>query len=152
MNTYRLILVVLLLIGFSSACGEGDNPVNSEPAISDLAGTWNAVKDEFTNKANTSQKVDQISEGLAGLTLRIQSNGSFELAVSLFGTPFISLNGTARVQGNKLIMNYEGLGEIEYEYTLENDRLTTIYNDATYDFDGDGTEEPATEVTVYDKS
>ena len=93
-----------------------------------------------------------MSQGLGGITLRIQSNGSFELTASLFGAPFISLNGTARVQGNKLTMSYEGLGEIEYEYTLENDSLKTINNDATYDFDGDGTEEAATEVTLYDKS
>ena len=152
MNTYRQILVAVLLTGFSLACGDGNNPMNSESAISDLAGTWNAVKDEFTNKADTSQKVDAVSEGLGGITLSIQSNGSFEQIISLFGVPFLTLKGTARVEGNKLTLSYEGFGEIEYEYSLENDQLTTIYNDAAHDFDGDGNDEPATEVTVYVKA
>ena len=152
MNTYRQILVAVLLTGFSLACGDGKNPMNSESAISDLAGTWNAVKDEFTNKADTSQKVDAVSEGLGGITLSIQSNGSFEQNISFFGVPFLTLKGTARVEGNKLTLSYEGLGEIEYEYSLEIDRLTTIYNDAAHDFDGDGNDEPATEVTVYVKA
>lgn len=155
MNTFRLFLVAVLATGLLSACGGDDNPVSGDggvDTIADLAGTWNAVKDEFTNKADTSQKVDAVSEGLGGITLRIQSNGSFEVTISLFGSPFLTLDGTARVEGNKLTLSYEGLGEIEYEYTLENDRLTTIYNDATYDFDGDGNDEPATEVTVYVKA
>jgi len=152
MKTCRLIPVAVLLLCFSFACGDGDNPINSDPAFSNLVGTWEAIKDEFTNKADTSQKVDAVSEGLGGITLRIQSNGSFEVTISLFGSPFLTLNGTASVERNKLILSYDGLGEIEYEYTLENDRLTTIYNDATHDFDGDGNDEPATEVTVYVKT
>jgi hypothetical protein len=151
MKTYRLILVAVLLLGFSFACGGDDNPMSSGSAMSDLAGTWNAVKQEFTNKANTSQKIDQVADGIAGITLNIQSSGSIELVASLFGTPFISLDGTARVEGKKLIVSFDGLGEVEYEYTLAANRLTTTDNNATYDFDGDGSEEPAIEVTVYEK-
>ena len=152
MKTIRLISVAVLLLCFSFACGDGDNPANSDAAFSNLVGTWEAIQDEFTSKANTSQKADAVADGQGGITLTIQSSGSFEVTVFLFGSPFFTLNGTARVEGNKLTLSFEELGEIEYEYTLENDRLTTIYNDATYDFDGDGTEEPATEVTVYVKA
>ena len=114
MNTYRQIIVAVLLTGFLFACGGDDNPVsgdNGGTTISALAGTWEAIKDEFTNKADTSQKVDAVSDGLGGITLSIQSNGSFEQNISLFGVPFLTLKGTARVEGNKLTLSYDGLGE-----------------------------------------
>ena len=157
MNTYRLILVAVLLLGFSFACGGDDNPVSGNDGvitIEDLAGTWNATSIVYSNKANPSQTIDGMSQGEERV-LKFNSDGSYEMTLTLFGFSF-TLSGMARIEDNKLILALGDDPELsfdqEYAFTLEGNRLTMTDVNVEVDFNGDGNDEPATEVTVYVKA
>ncbi len=155
MNTFRLFLVAVLATGLLSACGGDDNPVSGDggvDTIADLAGTWNAIEEIITNNANPSQKVDAVALGQQTV-LKFSSDGRFEMTISAAGGS-ITLKGPARIAGSKLILTLEDFFnlEIELEFTLEGNRLTTTDRNVEFDFDGDGNDEPATQVTVYVKA
>ena len=89
------------------------------------------------------------------LTFKFTADGRYEQVVSVFGGAIeITYNGTARIEGTKLFLTLEDFGdlEVEFEFTLEGNKLTTTNSNAWYDFDGNGNDEPATEVTVYVKT
>ncbi len=155
MNTFRLFLVAVLATGLLSACGGDDNPVGGNDGVTtfdDLVGTWNAIEDVFTNNANPSQKVDAVARGLQTV-LKFSSDGRFEMTLSAAGVG-ITLKGPARIADSKLFLTLEDFFdlEIELEFTLEGNRLTTTDRNVEFDFDGDGNDEPATQVTVYLKA
>ena len=151
MNTFRLFLVAVLATGLLSACGGDDNPVGVT-TFDDLVGTWNAIEDVFTNNANPSQKVDAVALGQQTV-LTFSSDGRFEMTLSAAGVS-ITFKGPARIAGNKLFLTLEDFFdlEIELEFTLEGNRLTTTDRNVEFDFDADGSTEPATQVTVYVKA
>ena len=155
MNTFRFFLVAVLATGLLFACGGDDNPVGGNDGVTtfdDLVGTWNAIEDVFTNNANTSQKVDAVARGQQTV-LKFSSDGRFEMTLSEAGVG-ITLKGPARIADSKLFLTLEDFFdlEIELEFTLEGNRLTTTDRNVEFDFDGDGNNEPATEVTVYVKA
>jgi len=154
MNTWRLFLVAVLATGLLSACGGDDNPVGGNDGVTtfdDLVGTWNAIEDVFTNNANPSQKVDAVARGLQTV-LKFSSDGRYEMTISEAGFSF-TFKGPARIAGSKLFLGLEGSDfEMELEFTLEGNRLTITDRNVEFDFDGDGSTEPATQVTVYVKA
>ena len=157
MKTLHLFLVAVLVAGLSYACGGDDNPVSANDevtTIEDLAGTWNATSIVYSNKANPSQTIDGMSRG-EGRVLKFNSDGSYEMTITFAGFP-LTLSGIARIEDKKLIL---ALGDDpalsfdqEYAFTLEGNRLTMTDVNVEVDFNGDGNDEPATEVTVYVKA
>ncbi len=155
MKRSHLFLLAVLVTGLSFACGGDDNPVSGDDGVTtfdDLVGTWNAIEDVFTNKANTSQRVDAVARGQQ-TRLKFSSDGRFEMTISASGGS-ITLKGPARVAGSKLIVTLEDLFnfEVELDFTLAGNRLTTTDRDVEFDFAADGNELPATQVTVYIKA
>lgn len=114
----------------------------------DLAGTWSATKMEFTNTANTSQKVDAIQLGVS-FTMTINSDGTVSSVFTMGGSTDTD-TGSISVTGNAVTLNLDGPAT----GTLERNGDTLTVNLTTgveWDFDDDGTDEDVTLLLVLTK-
>ncbi|MFQ5640956.1 MAG: hypothetical protein ACE5IR_23510 [bacterium] len=65
----------------------------------------------------------------------------------------LTLSGSLKIEGKNLIMTFDGgFPGITFKFELSNNTLTLTSDDANYDFDSNGTEEPATNLIVLQKS
>ncbi len=119
-------------IAVVTACG---GP--TELTVENLEGVWNAAQYIYTNQANSSETVDIITLG-ASLQVTVAADGTVS---SLFRD---SQGGTSSDSGN---LNTDGtritLAGVVYDAELSASTLM-LQNDASaYDFDSDGTDDPA---------
>lgn len=124
---------VLLMAGLV-ACG---GP--TEITVENLEGTWDATAYVYTNQANTSERVDIVIVHGATLTLTVQADGT---TTSTFndGQGGSSSNSGQFSAGNGTLT----LAGVSYQATLSGSQLTLSYDGAEYDFDADGSKDPAT--------
>jgi len=131
-------------LGFAAAvllmaCG-GDG---SGPRPNEFAGTWNATKYQFTNKANTAQKVDVISLG-ATLVVILDQNGTYQATLTMPGDAPEVTTGTWDASVDVFTIRETGsTGEMQFDYTLSGNTLTLSGANDDFDFDSDGNPEPA---------
>jgi hypothetical protein len=153
MKTVRMICVAAFLAALVIGCGKDDkNPTApKEITIADLAGTWTATKMEYTNKANNSQKVDLVQLGV-GMKLTINSSGRYTATLTISGLGELTTAGTITLQGGNLILDDDEEAENQtVAFTLSGNTLT-LTGDDEFDFNDDGTDEPAAVVMVFQKS
>ncbi len=125
--------------------------VGTGVAVVDLAGTWNATVVEFTNQANTTEKVDLIVEG-ATIVLTIMANGDYTLTVDEPMEAQSVEEGTIAINGNTLTLSETGQTSVEvFAFSLSGNTLTLTTGDDEFDFDDNGTEEPASLRAVFQK-
>jgi hypothetical protein len=135
-----LALTTPLLIG----CGDatGIQPV-------DLAGSWVASEYRFTNPANTAQTVDLVAVG-GSLSLMIMADGNYTVTIQEPGNVPETRSGTVEVRGDTLTISESGQGSpTDYLAQRSGDTLTMTTSDEEFDFDQDGTDEPADVRAVY---
>jgi hypothetical protein len=120
-----------------AACGDS---TGVQPA--DLAGTWQITTLEFS-AIGGSAAVDLIGDQGATGTVEIESDGAFTLSVTVLGFTETE-TGTITVTGNEITLASQG--DAAQGTISRNGDTVTIDFDAgvEFDFDDDGTDEPAT--------
>ena len=123
----------------SLACG-GDG---SGPSRDQFAGTWDATKLEFTNVANTSQKVDIIALG-ATFVIVLESTGDYQETLVVPGSAPENTTGTWSVSSDVITIKETGSsGDQQFNWSLSGNTLTISGANTDFDFNGDGVDEPA---------
>ncbi len=130
----------LITVGVAAGC-------SSEAAtgpLADLVGTWTVVQLEYANQANSSEVVNVLTLGRTA-TFSVTNEGDWRLIV-IRPSPvrFEIDDGTLTLQGDSLFLSETGgSGPVGFAMDLTGETLTLVTEEAEYDFDSDGTEEPA---------
>jgi hypothetical protein len=136
---FPLVLAVLLL----ASCGDDDDTTG--PVNNGLVGTWDATAIQLTSVANPGTVVELISQGANG-RLVLQADGGFGLSVGIPGEPTEFGNGDWGVTTDVLTLDF-GDGDIQgiwqFDFVLNGNTLQLTGADAEWDFDENGTEDPA---------
>lgn len=115
----------------------------SLPNVSDIVGTWNATKFEFTNAADTTEKVDIIPLG-GGLNLIISSQATYNATIKFPGeTPIVETGQIIAKTSTTILLLPNNGDSYSFDYVLSQNMLTLINENADFDFDDDGVDEPA---------
>jgi hypothetical protein len=143
------VVVIALVLG----CGKEEPTRPREITLAELVGTWTATKIEFTNKANSNQKIDAIQLGWK-YTLTINANGEYAESLS-FVSGARTTTGPVTIQGNNTILpsvfSADFGDDMSFAVTLSGNALT-LTGDSAFDFDNNETDEPAKVVIVLQKS
>ncbi len=147
MRLARLLLVGLLSAGLFLGCDDDDGAgPDGGISMGDLVGTWEIVLLEFTNLADESQSVDQTDFGVEG-TLTATSAGDLAVVLVVPAAEAVAevITGSVSVQSGNVVVTEDGLPgeEITFSATLSGGTLELTTDDQEFDFDGDGTDEPA---------
>lgn len=143
MTRAALLLAVPVLL---ASCGT-DDLVGVRPDL--LEGDWSATAIEFVNRANPTEVVDLIEQGAAG-ELTLDADHTFRFAVMQTGLDPEVFTGEWHVSGSKgesVIFSMEMQGEpVSWAFAakLAGANLTLDGASTSYDFNGDGTVDPAT--------
>lgn len=123
-------------IAFAIACNGA-----TEITVENLEGSWQASTYVYTDKADATRQVDIIPLG-ASMTLTVAANGTTSSVFNDGQGGTSSDSGTFTAQGQQLT-----LAGIAYIASLSGSTLTLQSDNGAYDFDSDGTDDPAT-VTI----
>ena len=128
------------------ACGGDDDDNGTGPGgitLADLTGTWDATQVEFVDLSNPLFRVDMVALG-GSLVLTVEANGDYTATVEFPGEQPETETGTVTLSGNVVELNVDGVPEsVEFDITLVGNTLTMVTESEEFDFDGDGTDEPA---------
>jgi hypothetical protein len=137
-----------------AGCGDDDDG-GSKPEVitlADLAGTWVATKYEVTSKAVPAMSMDLVAIGGA-FSWTVDDAGSFsgetEIPEALGGPQTIPFAGNFElISQDSLAVNFTPeipplLTSSRVGFTLVGNTATITDDNGTFDFDMDGTEEPA---------
>jgi hypothetical protein len=115
----------------------------SGTSMADLEGTWEGAELLFISQPDEADTVDVISDG-GSLTLIIDDDGSYGLAMTLPEDLPALENGTVFIDEARLILIGDSpLSDVMvFNFELAADTLFLDGN-SEYDFDDDGTDEPA---------
>lgn len=131
-------LAATLTVAAVAACSDATG-VQPE----DLAGTWDISALEFTNVANTSEQVDLIADLSGSGTVTITGAGAFTIAVTVEGSTDTDI-GTIEVVGSSVTITIAG-DDLTGTISRSGDTVTiNLTTGVEFDFDDDGTDEPAT--------
>jgi hypothetical protein len=142
----RFWLALLLLLPL----GCGDEGPDDELTYAELAGTWSLFSLVFTSDANPATTFDFRAAGGSG-SLIFEADTTFLLIlVPDPGSPTESVTGPVDLEGSTVVLTDEADPDLPLlTGSVEGNRLTLDTENAEYDFDGDGTEEPARVSTVF---
>jgi hypothetical protein len=135
---------ILMLLGTVAAVACGD-----AVAPEDIAGTWNATSLVFTNTADPSETFDAVAAGV-DLSITFGSGSAVSLTITEGGFTETE-NGTYTLDGSDISLTLGGdvsSGSVNLSGTTLTLTLTT---GVEFDFDDDGTDEPARLAAVLTK-
>ena len=131
----------LVLAAGGVACG-GD-PVEA-PSTENFARNWQLTRCEYQNQANPSETVDLIADGWV-INLSVNDNGFFRYSATPPGGSEEFLDGNWSVAGQVVTFTPVGAAySWQFSGRVRGNTMSLRGGDAEYDFDGDGTPEPAT--------
>lgn len=154
-------LFVLLLFACSSDDENGVSPEGPVFSISDLQGTWNATSLVFSYSGSgpvpEPNSYDVIAEG-GSATMTVQSNGRFTLTVTPAGEAPETFSGLMYFEDGEFFAiqfdddppddpTYFGESLVGNTFTLNGGPDT-----AEWDFDGDGNDEPASVLLIFERA
>jgi len=114
-----------------------------ETSVADLEGTWEGVEVLFISLPDEADTVDVIPDG-GSLTLIIDDDGRYGLALSLPGDLPALENGTVFIDEGRLILIGDSPLSDTLIFIFELTGNTLILSgNGEYDFDGDGNDDPA---------
>ena len=126
--------IVMAAIVVLAACDGG-----TDITVDNLEGTWDATAYVYTSKANPAQSADIVALHKATMLLVVQTNGT---------TASTFYNGRGSTSSDSGNFNAADgnltLAGVTYQAALDGDRLTLTSGTAEYDFDGNGSKDPAT--------
>lgn len=135
-----LTLVVLLVLGGSSACSDDD--VGIAKGLAPLVGVWRADTLVLTNEANPSVVVDLIEEG-AEFTLSILGDGRYQAVLKAFGQENLE-SGNISVSGDEFVLSPAPSSAVATTGTWAvNNGVLTLDGVTEFDFNQDGSREAA---------
>lgn len=147
MRSYtRLAVLPVLLLGLTSACGDVAS-LNADLTPAILSGDWEATTVQITNLANPAETIDLLEQG-GELAFRFTLDGGATQFLTLPGEeePIVS-EATYEIDSPYLIFVDESEEAQIFAYELQSTQtgnsLTLATNDLLFDFDGDGSAEPA---------
>ena len=122
--------------------GCGNESVGPDPALAALVGDWDATRLVLTSVANPQVKPDLIALG-AAFRLDIQPSGQYT-AILLYAQQSSTEIGILAVSGNTLTMkrDFPSRSTSAAVFALAGNRMT-LDGDSEFDFNLDGTPEPA---------
>ncbi len=150
----RFFLCVLALLWVSCSlisCSEDDEGPDcalqgTNFSVSDISGNWTATEANFFNVSTEPiQVVDVVEEG-GNVTLTIQSNGRFTLNIMESGEPNTRSSGDLCFDEDLLVVRFDGDAADDYEFfriQFNGTNSLSISGATDFDFNGDGTPEPA---------
>jgi hypothetical protein len=119
---------------------------NTETGIiqEELLGKWNAVTFEYVNRRDSAQVVSffDIFQDFS-FSLTINADGSYTAVTWVQGKVSQTDRGRLTVSGNHMTLDPENQSAFTLEYSLTENTLFLISTDEKYDFDHDGTGDPA---------
>ena len=142
-------LAVLVTLGMGVACGDSNAP---DPlTLENLVGSWRATQFLFTQQSDPSTFFDLIQNS-GTVTITISANGTYVGQQSAFGSTETS-SGTITVSSRFVTLtdDDEPGDPTQFAATLTGNTLTLTSSDFTFDFDFNGTEEPATLTAVFQR-
>ncbi|WP_420600987.1 hypothetical protein [Flagellimonas sp.] len=146
MRALARILGLTLLLICLQACGddEGDSLTGTGISISDIQGSWNAIRVEFDIAGSgASLAIDVIQAG-GSATLVIQPNGRFTLTITQMGESPEVTTGQMSVDEDLLVIEFDDSpGESEFFGVRSTENTLSINGPAEFDLDNDGMDDPA---------
>lgn len=142
MSLTRLVLATPALL-FAAGCGDGATAPSDQDLLL-LVGAWRAAKFEYVSHEDSHHRVNLASLG-AMVTWTIAKDGVWTLLVTRPGMLQYQMStGTLLVSGDSIVLHWEGYQEpMTFAFDLLADTLSMTTPDAHYDFDTDGTGDPA---------
>lgn len=144
-------LLTMIMFSFSLvSCSEDEGPDCSlngtNFSVSDISGNWTATEASFFNVSTEPiQVVDVVAEG-GSVTLSIQSNGRFTLNITESGGSNTRSSGDLCFDEDLLVVRFDGDAADDFEFfrvTLNGTNNLSLDGPAEFDFDGNGTPDPA---------
>lgn len=130
----------LALVGLAGvlACSDAVAP-------EDIAGDWTATSFVFTSVADPDESVDIIDAG-GSLSTTFEADGDYAITYSFAGSTDTD-GGTYTIDGDHITLD-DGTDPISGTIELSGDTMTLRLTGAEFDFDDDGTDDPATVLIV----
>jgi hypothetical protein len=148
----KFVLALLLVLG---ACG-GSSPsdvATPDPAVAPFVGDWDATEFEVTSLADTSIFFDLI-EATGLFTLNVQPSGAYTATLFIpdeMPQPAVE-NGTMSVIGDAVRLSPNQGPSATSAYEFEGPDRLILDGPTEFDFNFDGTFEPATLHVVLERS
>ena len=134
-----------------SAVGCDDDHGPSEPlTYAQLSGTWVLLSLVFTSDANPAVTYDFRGRGGSG-SLQFAADTTFVFTIVPDpGSPAESDSGPVGIQGNTVVLTADADPDLPLlSGSLIGGQLRLNTDDAEYDFDGDGTDDPARVSAIF---
>lgn len=139
---FRMLLSCLLLLPalWSTGCSDDDPEA---PKVENITRTWHLTSCEYRHETNSAVHVDLVADGWV-IVLYINDNGAFRYAWTPPGGSEEYYDGTWSIDGDTVSLTREGYG-FSWQFTAEvrEESMTMRGAHVEYDFDDDGTPEPA---------
>lgn len=132
MKWSKVWVVAPLVAGLALACG-------SDVAVEDLAGTWNATEFVFSNFDDPVVDFDVIDAG-GDVSIIIRADNTYTITSVLLD---LDIDGDWVLDGNVLTFDDGTADEVAFDISLDGNTLTVHTEDVEFDFDEDGTDDPA---------
>ncbi|WP_156102228.1 hypothetical protein [Muricauda sp. MAR_2010_75] len=144
-----LSVCILALVPLYQCSDEEEGPdcslQGTNLSIADMSGNWVATSAIFFTITDPIETVDVVEEG-GTVTLSIQSNGGFTLNIAESGGPSDVSSGDFCFDEDLLVVRFDGDAPDDWEYfrvQLSSGNNLSIGGPAEFDFDGNGTPDPA---------
>ena len=143
-RSFRLLGLTTVLI--FSACGDGGG-VGPDEALEPFVGDWAASRFVVRSRANPEIAPDLISALGAQFTVNVQPSGQYTAILVYQNTPITEL-GQLEVIGNELVfhVSFPSSRTTRSRFSFAGPRVTLV-GDTEFDYNFDGTPEPA-EATI----
>jgi hypothetical protein len=140
----RLLGLPLILI--LSTCGD-EGGVGPDEALEAFVGDWTASRFVVRSRANPEIAPDLISALGAEFTVNVQPSGQYTAILVYQSTPITEL-GQLEVIGDELVfhVSFPSVRTTRSHFTFSGPRVTLV-GDTEFDYNFDGTPEPA-EATI----
>lgn len=126
-----------------------DDPATVRTA--DLYGLWGAVAMVYTSQANPAIESDLLRSEGATYSIELVSDGTYTSQLTRPSLPTSTESGSYEVRDGRLILSPIGGGDRTLSLEFNRSLLTAREADTAWDFDQDGTTEPASLEMVLDR-
>jgi hypothetical protein len=142
----RFLLLVALTLG-APGCGD-DGGVGADADLAAFVGDWSASRFVVKSRANPEIAPDLISALGAEFTVHVEPSGQYTAILVYQSLPITEL-GTLEVSGNELVFHVTVPTPriTRSRFTFTGTSRVTLVGDTEFDYNFDGTPEPA-EATI----
>lgn len=141
----------VVLSALMSACGGDSTGVTTDPAVAPFVGDWEASEFRVTSADNPDASFDVTDGG--SFTINIQPSGQYTAILSFpqLPTPVVEL-GQLAVIGSSVRLSPVGGTPATSSYRFEGADRVVLEGPTQFDFNNDGTPDPADAVIALDRS